>query len=55
MRGFMNHSNEGKIKKRKRKELEKRREDVIENEWVLLFDLIFFSLFVCLILLDLLT
>ena len=30
----------------------KGRENVIENEWVLLFDLIFFSLFVCLISLD---
>lgn len=37
MRGFMNCSNE----KKERKEQEKGRENVLEKEWVLLFDLIF--------------
>lgn len=49
MRGFMNRSNE---KKKREKEQEKGRENVLENEWVLLFDLFFLSLFVCLISLD---
>lgn len=39
-------------KKKERKEQEKGRENVLENEWVLLFDLFFLSLFVCLISLD---